>query len=235
MTSPNDQDPDQNTPTPKPSDLLRKSADPIDPSEFLPAIATPRKVVALTRADQAFEMRLAGMSYRKIAAALGITEKSVYEAVRVRLRRAAKHMAESTAPDLLLQELERLDELYAVAHARAVGGPILDDDGEPITDAKGRQRYYEADHRWAGRAQELLKTRAELLGLVKTQIEITGANGGPVESRSVSVDLSNMTPAQIAAFEILLGRMGVQIPGLTPAPALLPETIDAEVNDDADS
>lgn len=232
-----------------PSELAKYRPEAEDAAELLPPVRSPRAALARTRADQAFSMRLAGASYRKIADSLGISQQAVQEAVKKRLRAMGAHMATQSGPDLLLQEIARLDELYEVAHARALGGPILDDEGEPVVDRDGKPRFYEPDPRWTLRAQEILKTRAELLGMTKTKIEITGANGGPVEGRSVSVDLTHMTAQQIAVLELMFRRMGVPVPTLTtstnvpgssvvsalpPASSLVParnETLEGEIVD----
>lgn len=171
-----------------------------------------RGAAALTRADEAFRLRLRGMSYRAIAEKLGVAESSVFVAVKKRLKRAADHMAKHSSVELLQAEIERLDGLFLVAWDRAVGAPILDPHTgeELIDDDTGRVQYHDPDPRFIARCESLLQTRAELLGLTKQRVEVTGANGAPLEIKAIAMPgLASMSPAAVAALEVLLARAGL--------------------------
>ncbi len=190
-------------------------------------VKTARGAITMFRADEAFALRLQGLSYEQISKRLNLSAGVVYRAVSERLQRNAERMANTTGVQLLQQELERLDHMFSVAWSRGTGSMITDPNtGEPVRDERtGEIKHYDPDPRWLLRAEAILKQRADMLGITKERIEITGANGGPIAV--APMDLSTMTPSQIAMLEVLLDRAGMK------GVARDATVIDAEVISDA--
>lgn len=67
------------------------------------------------RMVRALELRQQGLSYRAIAADIKVSPKRAFEDVQDALKEITRETAEQT----LTLELERLDELYLLAYARA--------------------------------------------------------------------------------------------------------------------
>ncbi len=120
-----------------------------------------KRLVSLQREQEAVRLRMAGKSYRAIAAELGISTTHVFRLVDQALSRIQQ---ESEAEVRVLQrlELERLDELHKALWPLATG-----------------------DHpscRAAGLLLRISEQRFKLLGLENYRLfELTGANGGPVQ------------------------------------------------------
>lgn len=73
------------------------------------------------REEQALKLRIAGLTYRRIGEAMGISESGAYKAVRRALRRLNERVAES-AGELRRIEMERLSALHLAFWPRARQG-----------------------------------------------------------------------------------------------------------------
>lgn len=176
--------------------------------------------------DQAWRMRLAGYSYRQIRDLLEsrgiaiVTHQAVRSCILVRLKAINDDMIR-TAPTLLAQEISRIDAMIATVWPRAHGDVMRDDEGEVIVDeSTGKPKRYDYDRKSMETLLKLVEQRAKFLGVDVKRIELTGANGGPVQtSHTQALDVSKLGPAEVAMLELLLERA-------TPAKA--PEVLEAE-------
>ena len=73
------------------------------------------------REEQALQLRIAGLTYRRIGEAMGISESGAYKAVKRALRRLNERIAEN-AEELRRMEMERLDALHLAFWPRAKQG-----------------------------------------------------------------------------------------------------------------
>ncbi len=184
-------------------------------SSDLPKLTPKRERAVNTRSldleDQAWALRISGLTYRQIGLKLGMSEAHAYGLCKKHNQAVTKRMLDTTGPELLSQDLERIDSLFAASYAYATGGPVVDEHGDPVLDDNGSPKVREPDPRFLLRCSELLKQRADLLGLSKVRVEISGPNGGPVQV-AAPMDLSGLTPAQVAQLEWLLNKAGMKAP-----------------------
>jgi len=103
------------------------------------------------------ELRMAGRTYRAIAAELNISKSGAYHAVMRALRRLNEKSAEATA-EVRTLEVQRLDDLL-----------------ENLWPYRHKPAYVD-------RILRVMERRARLLGLdAPTKSEVTGSDGGPIE------------------------------------------------------
>lgn len=121
--------------------------------------ASPRRVEAAVRQQEALQLRLRGQTYREIAEATGYaSESGARKAVETALQ-AIRDECEETAEEVRSMELQRLDKMLDGVWSSAIGG-----------DPKGIEA-----------ALKIMDRRAKLLGLDRAQKrEITGPDGRPL-------------------------------------------------------
>jgi hypothetical protein len=134
-------------------------------------VATPETAM---RDARAAELRGRGMSYRQIAAELGIDVHTAHDAVR----RALGAIRAEPAPAVRQLELQRLDEMYAAAlgvlereHVVVSGSKIVYKVIEYATDGDGHILLDDDGHPKAERV-EPLKDDAPVLRAVETLLKI---------------------------------------------------------------
>ena len=133
----------------------------------------PRMVRARVRDRLALRLRCAGKPYHEIAKAIGVkTTGAAHKCVSRALQRVEVDLRQA-ASRLRAQEVARLDELTKAIWEQAVG--IKDDLGVEVT---------KPDLRAVDRVIEIMRRRAQLLGLDVSKLELTGAGGGPIDIRS---------------------------------------------------
>lgn len=131
------------------------------------------KEYMIERAHKAFSLRISGMSCRKIAAELGVSHQTIMNDIAAILEIVHKETFKD-AKDHIALELSRLD---AVCKAMS-------------------ERMSEGDPSAASVFLKACESRRKLLGLdaaIKT--ELTGANGGPVQVESKTIDDLRQLPA----------------------------------------
>jgi len=166
-----------------------------------------RNAIALARSKKAWELRLSGKTYEEIAEIIGVAQSTVAQYVLARLKRVDEEMR-LELPSIRVQELMRVEKLYAVAYAFATGGPMLDHNGEPRRDDKGEIIYCVPDHRWMRQASTLADMRQRLLGLdVKRSTVEVNVNGTVTHTPT---KLREMSPTEIAMLEHLHGKAGAK-------------------------
>lgn len=84
---------------------------------------TAARARALFREMQALELRRAGMSYREIAARIGIGKSRAHQLVSAGLE-DAKHQVDASRDELLAEELFRLDGMLQKLYPKAVDGDL---------------------------------------------------------------------------------------------------------------
>lgn len=117
----------------------------------------PRTIANREKALQALELRKAGVGYDAIAAKLGYAGRSgAYKAVAKLLTSVERE----AATELLEIELQRLDDMLRAVWGNARAGRVAHVD----------------------RVLKIIERRAKLLGMDKDRTEISGPNGGPIET-----------------------------------------------------
>jgi predicted transcriptional regulator len=180
----------------QPNDMATRTRDP--GGKFTRDLATAE------RDAEATKLRARGLSFRAIAAELGMSPSSAHEAVQRCLAEAPAEAAGELRP----LELERLDEMWravsavmkrdhvTVSQGRIVRARVLDENGDPIivtTDKDGKPIFREEEIlddgpvlAAVGRLLDIQKRRAALLGLDAPQkVE----QGGKLTYEIVGVDL----------------------------------------------
>jgi DNA-binding transcriptional MerR regulator len=117
-------------------------------------------IEAALHEQQALELRLAGMTYKEIGKALGLTAAGTHKAVKRALDDVAEETAEK-AEQVRALELERLDKMN-----KAIWGQVL-----------------AGNHGAVDRALRIMERRSSLLGIdaPKKQDLNIGGGGRPVE------------------------------------------------------
>lgn len=118
-------------------------------------------------ASRALAMRLRGMSYPDIARVLDYTTEGARKAVIRGMAEARTERAE-TAAEVREQEAARLDRMLTRL------ADLLDDTDDPQTALAIQDRMLRVQDR-----------RARLLGLDLQRLEVTGANGGPIQIAAI--------------------------------------------------
>ena len=140
---------------------------------YFAAMGAPRRTLARiqladARKRDALELRLKGHDYVSIGTALGITA----EGARVAVRRAMAEIrteAAETAIEVREQEAARLDRMLLRLET------LLEQSADDVTAALAIQ----------DRMLRVQDRRAKLLGLDLQRVELTGANGGPIEIAAI--------------------------------------------------
>jgi hypothetical protein len=135
---------------------------------------------------QALELRKAGASYRTIAEQLGYRGVSgAFKAVTSALKATLKEPAE----ELRTLELERLDAMLLPLWRRVQNG----------------------DEKAVDRVLRIAERRAKLLGLdAPTRRELSGPDGGPIESEVTYEDLSRLSDAELSALEQMHAKLAAE-------------------------
>jgi transcriptional regulator len=126
---------------------------------------------AAERRVRALQLRILGLSYRRIAAELNVSEAQSFRDVQSELDRLAKQ-AQENAEQLRTLELRRLDEMQAAIAPQ-------------LFPAKGNNANLGA----IDRALRIMERRARLLGLdAPEKKEMSGADGSPLLVKLLYVD-----------------------------------------------
>jgi hypothetical protein len=136
------------------------------------------KIKNAENAIKAMELRKAGCTFKEIGKQLGFSEQRAHAIVTNELALLRGHLAES-ASDVLTLELQRLDSLFVRAYTDARAGDVM------------------SNHQCI----RIMERRARLLGLdapVKADVDLHGADGGPVE-----FELSQLSIEQLDALEAI--------------------------------
>jgi hypothetical protein len=133
-------------------------------------------VRALARQKKALDLRLAGLSYTRIGAKIGITRQRAHQLVTKGLDEARTQIAAS-GDEVRAEELARLDGLLEKFYPMAAKGDLHAGD----------------------RVLKIGERRAKLLGLeAPVRIEATGRDGAPIEvSSSVTIDPAKLSTATL--------------------------------------
>jgi hypothetical protein len=133
-----------------------------------------RDAITRERHALALEMRKFGYSYSQIGEHYEITEQAARSLVKSAMEQAIKEPGQ----EVIDLELQRLDQLYRLAFAAAVGG-----DTDAINKCLG-----------------IMQRRSKYLGLdTPEKREITGAGGGPLQLTGVK----NMSDDELAQLKAL--------------------------------
>lgn len=124
-----------------------------------------------------------GLTTNQIAEAVGVTARQVYDVKHEILADYIKNEP-NVQREFLATTLRTFNAMKAIALPRAMG----------FVDAKGVE--VPPDVKWFGQILKLHKELGHLLGVGKTNVEVTGANGGPIR---VTRDVDNMTDDELAA------------------------------------
>ena len=117
------------------------------------------------RRAKVWELRKAGYSLRRIAEQLGVSHETIRTDMTETMAQV-KELNLAGATEYRELELARLDEITARLY------PLVFPPNGLVPDLAAVDRYYKA-----------VDMRAKLLGLyAPTQAQVTGANGGPVET-----------------------------------------------------
>ena len=118
-------------------------------------------------AEQAAELRLRGLTYEKIGREMGMTPEGARQAVIRGLDRIRGHTDE-LAVEVRAQEAARLDRICETLSR------LADDAADEATALAVIDRLLKVQDR-----------RARLLGLDLQRVELTGANGGPIQIAAI--------------------------------------------------
>lgn len=161
---------------------------------------SPRRVTARERELQAIELRKAGLSYRQIGEALGISHVAAGKAIKRALQKCFEQTREETA-ELRNLELERLDELNLAFWGKAMAGDTQ-----------------------AGKLiLRVIEQRARLLGLGP----LPPATADPRHVAPRRVELKPLEPEKVALAEALLRLPATKREYLTSASARGQRPVDA--------
>jgi DNA-binding CsgD family transcriptional regulator len=147
----------------------------------------PEAVVA-DRDARVFEMRKAGISYRKIAAALDISESTAHAAMQRVMKRVIDKQSEQYQEALQL-ELERLDHLLQNIWPMTMPQVIQDEDG--------REMRLPPSLEAIDRALKISDRRAKLLGLDNVTVGLKTDGGSGIELGS-NPEIGQVTPKEEA-------------------------------------
>lgn len=149
--------------------------------------SSARRLAAAEKRRKAVELRLQGLSYQKIADELGFKgEGPARKTVEVALAETRSLTGEA-AEEIVAMELQRLDIMFK---------------GLWLAMQAGDPRSIEAGIKVQGR-------RAKLLGLdAPSKHELTGKNGGPIETADVSpVDVTMFEAGELEEYTQLTQRL----------------------------
>ena len=146
--------------------------------------ATPRKLKTHDMTHQALELRKAGLTYEKIAEALGIAKSYAHEIIMKGLE-SIKEDIKTDATTLVALEVERLDALLRSLWAN-----------------KDNPRH-------ADTILKIMERKAKLQGLdAPTRIEQSGVGGNPIQLQAVPmIDWSKATEEEIRIAKELEKRL----------------------------
>jgi hypothetical protein len=166
-----------------------------------------RSLETADRDAKAARLRSRGMSYRQIAAELGVEVASAYDAVQ----RALKDALGEAPADVRRLELERLDQMEAavwavlerdhitVSQGRVVRRRILDDNGDPIVAGRDRDDkpvFREEDVLDDGpvlqAVDRLLKIQARRAALLGLDAPVKAETGVTLNYTIVGVDMGQL-------------------------------------------
>lgn len=157
---------------------------------------------ATDRDERAWQMRIAGHGLQAIADALAYTStREVSAVIRRRIDEGRKSIATMADQGAQL-ELERLE-----AQTRAVWPRVMQWErtnprtGAPVVARDGNPEIYPFDAKAHQLALAIHDRRVRLLGLDKIKIELSGPNGGPIET--APADLGRLSSAELALLEHL--------------------------------
>jgi hypothetical protein len=137
---------------------------------------------AAERQVKAIELRRSGMTYERIGREIGFTTMAAYLAVKVGLEKSLRE------PGDALRELEvqRMEELLEAVWPLAKSGDLFAVD----------------------RVIKISERRARLLGLdAPIKAEVTGPDGGPIQSVVMTIDLSKLSELELEQYEGLLSKL----------------------------
>lgn len=124
-----------------------------------------------------------GLSQDQIADALKITTKTVYNVKEALLADYIENEP-NIVSEFLSSTIRNFNSLKAIALPRALG--YITEAGVEVP----------PDVKWFAAVVKMHKDLGHLLGVGKTNVEVTGANGGPIR---VTRDVDNMTDDELAA------------------------------------
>ena len=134
------------------------------------AKTSKQKIIEAQKDAQALELRLRGYSYAKIGRAMGTSKVMPF----YRIKRILGEMIETNTEDaneVLRIEIERLDIMQSVLAERVKGGDV------------------KAIDRWL----VIHEKRMKLYGLDKRKVEISGPDGGPIQTLDVPSSLAALS------------------------------------------
>jgi hypothetical protein len=142
----------------------------------VPGRTNKATVRALARQKKALDLRLAGLSFTRIGAKIGITRQRAHQLVQKGLQETRSQIA-AAGDEVRAEELARLDGMLEKFYPMATKGDLQAGD----------------------RVLKIGERRAKLLGLeAPVRIETTGRDGAAIEvSSSVSIDPSKLSTATL--------------------------------------
>lgn len=142
------------------------------------------KVSRRVKTEQALDLRLAGGTYRNIAQALGCSASHAFRLVDAALRESAERCSEA-AEKIRAIELARLDKMRVVLWPKR------------------------ADPRVCDSLLRISERTAKLYGLDTVRHEITGADGGPIQTeQGDSVpDLTRLSVEEIRQLSVIHAKL----------------------------
>lgn len=167
-----------------------------------PTRTVTREVIEAAELDaRALELRKAGLTYERIADAIGVSSRG--NAHRI-VQRALQATIQEPADELRKMEGERLDALLRAMWPQAM---------------QGNEKAVQT-------CLSILDRRAKLfnLDLGKARIELSGQDGGPIQTEQVF----GSDPTELAAVVAILADAGV-LPGITTIDVEPDDVVDAEM------
>lgn len=127
------------------------------------------KIEAIQNRTKAMELRLLGMKFREIGAAMGFTEQRAHQLVTEGLAAYAEQYTE-TARELFQLDLQRLDQMFALTYQRATYQPPRQP-GQPYTPP-------EIDFQAVHASVRIMERRAKMVGYDSPRkLDLTNGDG----------------------------------------------------------
>jgi hypothetical protein len=187
----------------------------------------PEAVIA-ERDARAFELRKMGLSYRRIASALDISESTAHAGVQRVLQKIGRQLAENNG-DVLRMELERLDQLmsqiWPLTRERKL--EIRDADGNPS------EITLPPDLDAVDKVVKLMDRRAKLLGMDSITIQTGGGgSGGPMLGHTEKAGEVSPKEEAMELLKVMFEAGVLDKSAMAHIQAAVGEVVDAEVIED---
>ncbi len=187
------------------------------------------KIQKIDRMQQVLALSRQGLSQREIGAEMGISHGSVSKLLAEGLGEVARELYSDKAQHLALA-VDRCEYLYRNAIKQAVGGPVLDENGEPALRKNGVPIIAEPNHHWQKAALSALQHKHKLLGLAPDGITVVNVGGNPNGgTAAVSLTLGNLNATELSVLEFLILKCGGNVSLVVKKDEAEGDYIDADV------